>query len=205
MHKILKSIRVAQFAKGFVAGFATEYFRTFLLDKKIKEEETRKYKEIILKSVRNYKNLAFFNSYNNNITEYNFVQGKLGNCGMIASMATLASNRELYDKVVPSDQNFQVSSQPNSSEFVFNLYKWGKLHKVVVDGNLPKDKNGLIYSKSYNKNLVGPLLEKALIKLHFNENYKSAVCVEDYYVLTSFANNFFEQHAIYYDPIPTID
>ena len=85
MYRIFKSIRVAQFAKGLVAGFVTEYFGEVIY-KKLEEieEETSKYKETILKSVRNYENSPFFQSYNNNITEYNFLQiWDLGNCGMI--------------------------------------------------------------------------------------------------------------------------
>ena len=94
--------------------------------------------------------------------------------GMIASMATLASNRELYNKVVPSGQNFNISSQSNSSEFVFNVYKFGKLHKVVV-GGIPNDVCALEWtcSQSYNMNIVGPLQEKTLIKLHFDGKYES--------------------------------
>ena len=57
---------------------------------------------------------------------YNFKQGELGNCGMVSSMSTLAySNKNLYNKVVPIDQNFDSN---NSSEVVFNLYKLGKLY-----------------------------------------------------------------------------
>ena len=40
------------------------------------------------------------------VTDLNFIQGKLGNCGMIASMASLVNNRELLEKVVPVNQNY---------------------------------------------------------------------------------------------------
>ena len=145
-----------------------------------------------------YKSYKIYN--NDNITEHNFLQGRLGNCNMIASMATLAGNRELYDKVVPGGQKFQITPQPNTGdppEFVFNLYKFGKLHKVVVDEFLPTDENRLIYSKSSNGNLVGPLLEKALVKLHFNGNYEAAVGINGNDVFTSFTNNFFEHYFSY--------
>ena len=181
------------FVAGIVTGIVTEIVSQIYINKK--ENDTNKYKEIILKSLHNYKD-STNTTYNNNITEYNFLQGQLGNCGMVASMATLARNRELYNKVVPGGQNFHINSRSNSSEFVFNLYKFGKLHKVVVNGNLPANNDRLNYCRSYNKNLVGPLLEKALIKLHFDGKYESADAVAGHNVLTSFTDNFFEQHRI---------
>ena len=56
---------------------------------------------------------------------------------------------------------------------MFNLYKFGKLHKVIVDGILSNDKYTLICSVTYNMNIVGPLQEKTLIKLHFDGKYES--------------------------------
>ena len=75
-----------------------------------------------------------------NLTELNFVQSKkLGNCGMVAAMASLANNRELLKRVVPVNQSFEDKSffrSKRPSEFVFNLYKNGKLHQVVVNESL---------------------------------------------------------------------
>ena len=118
------------------------------------------------------------------------MQGRVGNCGMIASMATLAFNKNLYDKVVPAGQNFKKGRLSN---VVFNLYKLGKLHEVEVDKNLATDENGLMYGRSSNENLVGPLLEKALVQLHFDGNYESAKSVPVHLVASSLSNNFFEQ------------
>ena len=42
-----------------------------------------------------------------NLTERNFIQGGLGNCGMIAAQASLANNRELLKEVVPGNQRFE--------------------------------------------------------------------------------------------------
>ena len=136
-------------------------------------------------------------SCGSNFIDHNFVQGKLGNCGMIASMATLKSNSELYNKVVPSGQNFKKSflfNTNNQSEFAFNLYKLGKLHKVVVDESLPTYGffNSYLYSKSSNGSLLGSLLEKALIQLLFDGEYEAATGVLGHHVLTSFTNNLFE-------------
>ena len=126
----------------------------------------------------------------NNLSLLNFVQGELGNCGMVASISTLANNNDLLNKVVPTGQNFDIN---NSSKVVFNLYKLGKLHSVEVDKSFPTEFNKLKYCRSSNNNLIGPLLEKALVELHFGGNYQSAEGVPASFVLSSLSNNFFEE------------
>ena len=133
------------------------------------------------------------------ITVHNFIQGRLGNCGMVSSMSTLATNKHLYDKVVPAGQNFKKDILYHfykllgfESNVAFNLYKAGKLHRVEVDKNLPTGENGLTYCRSSNDNFVGPLLEKALVKLHFGGNYHLANGVPVTLVLSSLSNYFFE-------------
>ena len=121
-------------------------------------------------------------------------------------MASLANNRELLKRVVPVSQSFEDKSffrSKRPSEFVFNLYKNGKLHQVVVNESLvflkensyfssffgPKE---LYYSISHNENLVGPMLEKALVNLHFDGKYELAQGVLPTNILSSLTNNFFE-------------
>ena len=133
------------------------------------------------------------------VTELNFIQGELGNCGMIASMASLARNRELLEKIAPVNQCFNGKQ----SEFVFNLYKRGKPQRVVVNERLFLRNNSclhfifglqkLYYSQSHNHNFIGPLLEKALVKLHFDEKYELSYGVMVSNVLSSLSNNFFEE------------
>lgn len=124
------------------------------------------------------------------VTAYNFVQGKkFKNCGMIASMAAVAKNKALYDKVVPSGQHFEAD---NSSKVVFKLFKFGKPHAVEVGKKLPTDGNRLKYCRSSNGNMVGPLLEKALVQLMFKGDYESAVGVHAYFVMSSLTNNFYD-------------
>ena len=123
------------------------------------------------------------------VTVFNFVQGRLGNCCMVAAMAGLAKNKNLYNKIVPSGQNFKSN---NSSKVIFNLFKLGKLHTVEVDKKLPTDGKRLKYCRSYNGNLVGPLLEKALVQLMFDGNYSSAYAVSASLVMTSLTNSFYD-------------
>ena len=126
---------------------------------------------------------------NYNITVFNFKQGYIGNCGMICAMSNLAANEILFKKVVPEGQNFDSS---NSTEVVFNLYKLGTLYKVKVNKKLPTENDELISCRSSNKNLVGPLLEKALVQLHFGGNYRLSKSVCATVVMSSLTNNFFE-------------
>ena len=132
------------------------------------------------------------------VTDLNFIQGGLRNCGMIASMASLARNRELLEKVVPVNQSFNGKR----SEFVFNLYKTGKPQCVVVNEDLFLKKYSslsfifglkkLYYSQSPNYNFVSQLLEKALVKLHFDDKYEQSEGVPVSNFFSSFSNNFFE-------------
>ena len=47
----------------------------------------------------------------NSINELNFLQSdELDNCGMTAAMATIASNKDVFDRVVPRGQNFDTSA-----------------------------------------------------------------------------------------------
>ena len=136
-----------------------------------------------------------------NVTEHSFIQGRLGNCGMIAAMASLANNRELIDKVFPRNQNFNNNSLTDNkeiSEFSFNLYKNGKPHKVVVDENLffwndSIDSNKLYYSYGREQNFLSSLLEKALVETHFEGDYGLATAVHPVKIITSFSNAFFEE------------
>ena len=56
---------------------------------------------------------SFSNDYNTNlavdenITVHNFQQGNWGNCGLVSSMATLAINKDLRNKIIPGGQNFK--------------------------------------------------------------------------------------------------
>ena len=133
---------------------------------------------------------SIFQNYDETITVYNFIQGKVGNCGMISSMSTLANDKNLFNKVVPIGQNFYSK---NSSNVVFNLYKLGKLYEVEVNKTLPTKYYSLIYCRSSNNNIIGPLLEKAHVKLHFDGNYESSDGVPACFVMSSLTNYFFEE------------
>ena len=155
---------------------------------------------------KNLTDICSRSKFDENVTERSFSQGFLGNCGMIAAMATLAANPVLFNKVVGSNKNFEnvlLRATEKPLRFVFNLYKNGKSYKVVVDEKLPYIPfwNKLFYSNSPKNNFLGPLLEKALIHLHFNGKYKSAKGVPAFMILSSFTNSFFEEFRGFSDEI----
>ena len=167
--------------------------RAFSVRSRMLSSKTTCNDEINLKSSHIDKDHAGADS---NITEHRFVQQcGVGNCAMIAAMATLASNRDLYNKVVPSGQNFKTPSQNNAtSQFAFNLYKLGKIHNVVLefpDGILHIDEYGY-----YSETLLGSLLENALIHLLFDGNYEAAKSIFGLHALSSLTNNFFEHYFV---------
>ena len=129
-----------------------------------------------------------------NPTELSFLQGNLGNCGMISAMAALITNRQLLNKVVPKGQSFESCSQLPRKQFEFNLYKRGKPCRVSVSESLPFYQNHLLYSQSVKAGeCLSPLLEKALVQLLFEGKYEKARSVAAVKVFTSFTNTFFEQ------------
>ena len=76
---------------------------------------------------------------------------------------------------------------------MFYLYKHGLPHNVVVNEKLELISNKLKYCRTYDQNFLGPLLEKALVQLHFDGKYELAEGVHAVNVLTRFINTFFER------------
>ena len=57
-----------------------------------------------------------------------------GDCWYLASLATVASNKELFDRVVPSDQGFEKNNTDKyAGIFHFRLWKYGQWVEVVID------------------------------------------------------------------------
>ena len=110
---------------------------------------------------------------------------------MIAAMASLATNIEVYKRVV----KIKVE---NKLHVLFSLFKSGKVCSVVVNDNLAFSFNELFYSQSSDENYAGPLLEKALVQLHFDGNYQPAEGVCQAFVFTSLTNFLYESFVGYH-------
>ncbi|KAL4219876.1 Calpain-5 [Mactra antiquata] len=94
-------------------------------------------------------------------------QGRLGNCWFVAASSCLALYKELCDRVIPSDQEWD-ENKPDEycGIFRFHLWRYGRWTEIVIDDQLPTINDELVFIHSQSKNeFWSALLEKAYAKL----------------------------------------
>ncbi|XP_029924953.1 calpain-1 catalytic subunit-like [Myripristis murdjan] len=96
-------------------------------------------------------------------SRFDFSQGEIGNCWLLASFGSLTLRKSLMAQVVPSDQNFKDGY---AGIFHFRFWRFGKWVDVVVDDLLPT-RNFLPVSVSSKSGTEfwAPLMEKAYAKV----------------------------------------
>lgn len=97
-------------------------------------------------------------------SRFDLNQGKLGDCWVVAALASISENMDLVFNVVPKGQSFRPEWY--AGMFKFRFFQYGKWTEVIIDDKLPTFRGKLVFINSNTPNeFWGALVEKAYAKL----------------------------------------